>query len=97
VMVVADPTLASIQMWWWDSLGAAVFAFLGFPAAGCDAGVVFGIGQGEVVDIGLAAAGPVADRVMDLAVPGMDVQVGYGSGPVIAGCIRSDRSRRTSS
>ena len=55
-MVVADPTLASIQMWWWDSLGAAVFAFLGFPAAGCDAGVVFGTGQGEVVDIGLAAA-----------------------------------------
>jgi hypothetical protein len=84
-------------MWWWDSLGAAVFAFSGFPAAGCDAGVVFGTGQGEVVDIGLAVAGPIADRVMDLAVPGMDVQVGYGSGPVIAGCIRSDRSRRTSS
>ena len=68
MMVVADPTLASIQMWWWDSLGAAVFAFLGFPAAGCDARVVFGTGQGEVVDVGWAVVGPIADLVMDLAV-----------------------------
>jgi len=30
VVLVVDPTLAWIQVWWWDPFGAAVFAFPGF-------------------------------------------------------------------
>ena len=55
-------------MWWWDPFGAAVFAFSGAPAAGFDAPVVWGIREGEVIDVGLAVVGPITYGVMDLAV-----------------------------
>jgi hypothetical protein len=55
-------------MRWWNPFGAAVFAFSGAPAAGFDDAVVLGAGEGEVVEVGLAVVGPIAYRVMDLAV-----------------------------
>src|SRR5258705_13617542 len=68
VVVVVDPGLAAVEVWWWDPFGAAVFAFSGCPGAGFDLAVVFGAGQGEVVDVGLAVVGPICHRVVDLAV-----------------------------
>jgi len=76
-------------VWWWNPIGAAVFALSGAPAAGFYHAVVLGAGEGEVVAVGLAVVGPIAYRVMDLAVdpghgaagactaaiPGMTVEV----------------------
>jgi hypothetical protein len=59
-----------------NPFGAAVFAFSGAPAARFDAAVVVWTGEGDVVDVGLAVVGPVAYRVMNLAVGAATVQPG---------------------
>ena len=69
-------------MWWWDPFGAAVFAFSGFPAAGFDHPVFCGTRQGEVVDVGLAAVGPIGYRVVDLAVGPAHGAAGAGTAAV---------------
>ena len=59
-------------------IGAAVFAFSGCPAAGFDHAVFCRAGQSEVVDVGLAAVGPIRYSMVDLA-------VGPGHGAARAG------------
>ena len=66
VVVVVDSGLAGVEVWWRDPFGAAVFAFSGAPAVFGDQAVVCAAGQGEVVDVGEPAFGPVGD-VVDLA------------------------------
>ena len=66
-----------------DPFDAAVVAFSGFPAAGFDGAVISGTGQGEVVDVGLAVVGPVADRVVDSAVGPGHGAAGAGTAAVL--------------
>ena len=70
-MVVVDAGLCvprkrevpPVEVGWRDPFGAAVFAISGAPAVFGDQAVVFAAGQGEVVDVGEPAFGPVGDVV----------------------------------
>src|ERR1700739_4750947 len=59
-------------MWGWDPFGGSVFMFSRAPAAFFDVSVIGSARQGEVVDVGAPAAGPVID-VMDLAPAGRHI------------------------
>ncbi len=65
-------------MWWWYPFGSAIFAFAGAPAAGLDQRVFCFAGEGELVDIGVAAVGPLIDVVDFSVVPG-DIATGCGA------------------
>jgi hypothetical protein len=65
-------------VWWWYPFGSAIFAFSGLPAAGFDGGVFCFAGEGELVDIGVAAVGPLIDVVDFSVVPG-DIAAGRGT------------------
>ena len=64
MVVVVHPGLPTVEVWWRNPFGASVFAFSGLPAARFDQAVVLGTSQGEVVDVGLTAIGPVVDTVL---------------------------------
>ena len=55
-----------------------IFAFAGAPAAGLDQRVFCFAGEGELVDIGVAAVGPLIDVVDFSVVPG-DIATGCGA------------------
>src|SRR6185369_5550579 len=61
MMDVIHPRLASVEVRWWNPLGAAVFPPPGGPAAGFDDAVVGSAGQGEFVGVGVTAARPIVD------------------------------------
>ena len=47
-----------------------------------DEAVVGSAGQGQLVDVGVAAISPVAQRVMDLGAVGRDWAAGFGAAAV---------------
>ena len=54
------------------------------PAVGSDESVVGPAGQGHVVDVGVAALGPVFGGVMHLGAVGADGAAGFGAPTVAA-------------
>ena len=67
---MVDAVLAAVEGWRRDPFGSVVgLAFSGGPAGGgvVDESVVAAAGQGEFVDVGVAAVLPVALGVVDLA------------------------------
>ena len=69
----------AVSAWRRDPFGAAVFRFSGAPAAFFDEAPVGSAGQGQVVDVGLPAVGPVAVGVMDFAPVGRGGAAGPGT------------------
>src|ERR1700756_4242713 len=65
-VVGVDSGLAAVEMRRRDPLGGGAGGFSSCPAVVGDQAVVGAAGQGEVVDVGLPAGGPVAVGVMDL-------------------------------
>ena len=64
MVVLVDPRLSSVEVWWWNPFGAAIFAFSGGPTALFDEAVIRAAGQCEFVDIGEAICGcPAIDVV----------------------------------
>jgi hypothetical protein len=66
MVVVVDPPLSSVEVWWWNPFGAAIFAFSGGPTALFDEAVIRAAGQCEFVDIGGAICGCPAIDVVHL-------------------------------
>jgi hypothetical protein len=84
VVVVVDAMLAAVQGWRRDPFGSVVgLAFSGGPSGGgvVDEPVVAAAGQGEFVDVGVAAVLPVALGVVDLAAVWWGGAVGFGAAP----------------
>ena len=69
----------AVPAWRRDPFGAAVFRFSGAPAAFFDEAAGGSSGQGQVVDVGLPAVGPVAVGVMDFAPVGRGGAAGPGA------------------
>src|ERR1700738_3952372 len=82
VMVVVGAGSPAVEAWGWVPGGAAVAEFCCGPAFS-DELVVGDARQGESVDVGVSALGPVVD-VVDLAAIGRDVTAGVGA-PAFAG------------
>jgi len=76
--------MASVQARRRDPLGSTVFALSRFPAAIFNEAVVGSAGQGEVVDVGVSAVGPVLGGVVYLAPVDGDVAAGV-SAPAFGG------------
>ena len=77
-MVEVVGAAAQREVRWRNPFGPAIFAFTGAPAAGLDQWVVCFAGEGELVDIGVAAVGPLIDVVDFSVVPG-DIATGRGT------------------
>ncbi|CAN1495041.1 hypothetical protein MCEMAEM6B_00311 [Mycobacteriaceae bacterium] len=69
---------AQREVWRWYPFGSAIFAFSGAPAAGLDQRVFCFAGEGELVDIGVAAVGPLID-VVDFGVVSGDIATRRGT------------------
>ena len=84
MVVVVDPRLSAIEVWRRCPFCAAVFAFSSAPAARFDEQVVWFTGQGEVVDTGESAVGPIPFGVVNLTpvaghgVPGVGTPSAFG-------------------
>ena len=79
---MVDAVLAAVEGWRRDPFGSVVgLAFSGGPAGGgvVDESVVAAAGQGEFVDVGVAAVLPVALGVVDLAAVWWGGAVGFGA------------------
>ncbi len=82
-MVVVDAGLAGVEVGWGDPFDVAVGVDGGGPAAVfVDEAVVGSAGQCQLVDVGVAVVGPVAQRVVDLAAVGGYGAAGFGAAAV---------------
>src|SRR4051795_8436320 len=81
-VVVVDSGLAVIQVGRWCPFAFAAGVDGGLPAVVVDGAVVGSAGQGEVVDVGVAAVGPVLGGVVDLAAVGAHGAARFGAAAV---------------
>jgi hypothetical protein len=80
VVVGVGSWLAVVEMGWWNPFGVAVVVFAGTPAVFGDV-VLWGAGQGEVVDVGGAVV-RVGVGVVDFAEISGHLAVGEGAAAV---------------